>query len=275
MAHSRPATIEQVIGPVPHVPPRTLAATDRFGSGEFSGADAQATQLVAILDDYLTRLKRGQAPDQDALLAAHPDLAEQLKGCLAGLQFIHAAGDAGSSPAQRRLGDFRIIREIGRGGMGAVYEAQQVSLGRRVALKILRFGGVSDPEAIERFQREAETVARLHHTNIVPIFALGSEQGVNYYAMQFIDGQSLDQVLRQRTEQGERLSPETVSRWGLQAAEALRTAHARNVIHRDVKPSNLIRDHEGRIWLTDFGLAKRLDDVTLSMTGACWAPRGI
>ena len=95
----------------------------------------------------------------------------------------------------KRLGDFRIIREVGRGGMGAVFEAEQISLRRSVALKILRFGAVSDPESIERFKREAETVAKLHHTNIVPIFNVGSEHGVNYYAMQFIEGRSLAEVL--------------------------------------------------------------------------------
>ncbi len=133
-------------------------------------------------------------------------------------------------------------------------------------MKVLRFGSVSDPGAIGRFQREAETVANLHHTHIVPIFSVGCEHGVNYYAMQFIDGQSLDRVL-QRDDRP--LDPQLVARWGLQAADALAHAHERNVIHRDVKPSNLILDEpEGRIWLTDFGLAKRLDDVTLSMTGA-------
>jgi len=175
------------------------------------------------------------------------------------------------SPApQLQLGDFRLMREVGRGGMGAVFEAEQVSLGRRIALKILRFGPVSDADAIERFRREAETVAKLHHTNIVPIYSVGNQQGVNYYAMQFIEGQSLDRVLQSSiaTAGATGLDPRTVAGWGLQAAEALSHAHARQVIHRDVKPSNLILDNDGRIWLTDFGLAKRLDEVTLSLTGA-------
>ena len=93
------------------------------------------------------------------------------------------------------LGEFRIVRELGRGGMGVVYEAEQTSLRRRVALKVLRFGVVADEEAMQRFRREAETVARLHHTNIVPIFAVGCERGVHYYAMQFIEGRSLADVL--------------------------------------------------------------------------------
>lgn len=236
------------------------------------GGEEQAEQLVRILDQYLADLKAGRPTDRATLLAAHPNLADQLGACLAGLEFIQGVESTGpgakgdvASVGSRTLGDFRIVREVGRGGMGAVYEAEQVSLGRRVALKVLRFGGVSDPEALDRFQREAETVARLHHTNIVPIFAVGAEHGVNFYAMQFIEGPSLAEVAAGA--QGP-LDSDDVTSWGLQAAEALTHAHDRNVIHRDVKPSNLLLDQERRIWLTDFGLARRLDDVTLSMTGA-------
>ncbi|MFO0914719.1 MAG: protein kinase [Pirellulales bacterium] len=223
---------------------------------------AHADAVVRVLDEYLAALKEGQAPSRQELLAQYPQLAGQLEACLAGLEFIHTA-ETQPDP-QRRLGDFRIVREVGRGGMGAVFEAEQLSLGRRVALKILRFGGVSDKEAIERFRREAETVAKLHHTNIVPIFAVGSEHGVNYYAMQFIDGRSLADVMAERPGP---LPAWQVAEWGLQAADALAHAHLRGVIHRDVKPSNLLLDQEGRLWLTDFGLARRQDDVTLSLTG--------
>jgi outer membrane protein assembly factor BamB/predicted Ser/Thr protein kinase len=229
------------------------------------GGNEQATQVVAVLDKYLAELKAGEQPDRERLLAENPQIADQLAACLAGIEFIHGGATA-AQPSGKRLGEFRIIREIGHGGMGAVYEAEQISLGRHVALKVLRFGPVSDQDAVQRFTREAETVAKLHHTNIVPIFAHGSQHGVNYYAMQYIVGRSLDQVLR---ESGKPIPVKTVAEWGLQAAEALAHAHARGVVHRDVKPSNLlIDDEEGRIWLTDFGLAKRVDDVTLSMTGA-------
>ena len=101
----------------------------------------------------------------------------------------------------RRLGDFEIVREIGRGGMGVVYEARQVSLNRRVALKVLRGGLGLSPRAVERFRREAEAAARLHHTNIVPVYATGEEGGTHFYAMELIDGPSLDQVIRQMREQ--------------------------------------------------------------------------
>jgi serine/threonine protein kinase/outer membrane protein assembly factor BamB len=236
----------------------TLDVTcDYVGSGA-------AEQLVRVLDQYLDDLKAGKQPDREAFIAQHPQLASQLEACLAGLDFIHGTEQVPPERLQR-LGDYRLIREVGRGGMGAVFEAEQVSLARRVALKVLRFGGVSDPEALERFQREAETVAKLHHTNIVPIFAVGCEKGVNFFAMQFIEGRSLAQVLSDRQAP---LAPKEVAEIGLQAAEALAHAHQRGVVHRDVKPSNLLLDDENRVWLTDFGLARSLDDVTLSLTGA-------
>jgi tRNA A-37 threonylcarbamoyl transferase component Bud32 len=152
--------------------------------------------------------------------------------------------------------------------MGVVYEAEQVSLKRRVALKVLRYGPASDEEAMRRFRREAETVAGLHHTNIVPVFASGCEQGVHFFAMQFIEGQSLADLLREQAQMASAsLHPRDVARWGMQAAEALAHAHQRGVIHRDVKPSNLLLDPHGVLWLTDFGLARRLDETVLTMAG--------
>ena len=224
-----------------------------------------ASALVQVLDRYLADLQAGRAPDRARLLADHPELAGQLESCLAGIDFIHrtTGSNDGGEEGHARLGEFRILREIGRGGMGVVYEAEQTTLRRRVALKVLRFGIVADEGAMERFRREAETVARLHHTNVVPIFAVGSEQGVHYFAMQFIEGRNLAEV---QAEDG-LPRPEDVVRWGLQAAEALEYAHRRGVIHRDVKPSNLLLDPEGVVWLTDFGLAKRADEATLTVAG--------
>jgi serine/threonine protein kinase len=230
-----------------------------------------ASELVRVLDQYLADLQAGLAPDKARLLADHAELARQLEDCLAGIEFVHrTAKPVTETPAQ--LGDFQIIREVGRGGMGVVYEALQLSLKRKVALKVLRFGVTTDPEVMQRFQREAETVAHLHHTNIVPIHAVGCEQGVHYYAMQFIEGQSLAAVaeeLRQgaTTHVAGADRFEEVAGWMLQAAEALAHAHQRGVIHRDIKPSNLILDPEGTVWLTDFGLAKRADEVTLTAAG--------
>src|SRR5260370_22151366 len=110
-------------------------------------------------------------------------------------QTVNAADFASALP--NPLGDFRLVREVGRGGMGIVYEAEQVSLGRRVALKVLPMAAAVDPRGLLRFQNEARAAAGLHHTNIAPVYAVGSEHGVPYYAMQFIDGQTLAAVLAQ------------------------------------------------------------------------------
>jgi outer membrane protein assembly factor BamB len=219
-----------------------------------------AASLAQLLDAYLADLQAGRAPDKQALLANRPDIADVLRSCLAALDFIHRTAQHADAPAQ--LGDFRIVGEIGRGGMGVVYEAEQLSLRRRVALKVLRFGGPVDPPALERFRREAETVARLHHTNIVPIFAFGAEQGIHFYAMQLIAGRSLATML-----EGPLPAARDVAGWGLQAADALAYAHQRGVVHRDVKPSNLLLDGEGVVWLTDFGLARRTEETVLTAAG--------
>ena len=226
-----------------------------------------ASVLVRVLDDYMAGLEDGRALDRHRLLAEHPDIASELERCLAGIDFIHrAVADPDGEPA--RLGDFRILRELGRGGMGVVYEAEQVSLGRTVALKVLRYGTLADETALLRFKREAETIAQLHHTNIVPIHAVGTEGGVHYYAMQLIEGRSLAELLAESQASGEGLAPSEVADWGRQAAEALAYAHQRGVIHRDIKPSNLLLDPTGILWLTDFGLAKRGDEASLTVTGA-------
>ena len=250
--------------------------------GVFRPSSTDATQhyrpsddpsvLAGILDDYLAGLQAGRRPDRAQLVAAYPELGSELEACLAGLEFIHRTGQPTSVPA--RLGDFRIVREIGRGGMGVVYEAEQLSLRRRVALKVLKVAVGVDSEALDRFRREAETVAVLHHTNIVPIFAVGSEEGVHYFAMQYIEGRSLADVMRGNGAENEisPAVPAVAAGWCLEAAEALAHAHRRGVIHRDVKPSNLLLDNDGRIWLSDFGLARRASEATLTVTGAIMGP---
>ncbi len=243
-----------------------LPPTERASAQGHAPTEVSA-ELAGILETYLADLEAGRPTHRAELLARHPHLAVPLEEALAGLEFIHRAAPA-NPKAPVQLGDFRILREIGRGGMGVVYEAEQVSLKRRVALKVLRYGPVADEVAMQRFQREAETVGRLHHTNIVPIFAIGADDGVRYYAMQFIEGRDLGRVALDMRSQSGALDFRRIADWGLQASDALAHAHHRGVIHRDIKPSNLILDPENRIWLTDFGLARRRDDISLSLTGA-------
>jgi tetratricopeptide (TPR) repeat protein len=166
-------------------------------------ATTKDSQLVQILDHYLEALQAGKLPEKEEILAQYPELADDLEACLASLEFIRQGAvkeravenATGSEPVTGVLGDYRMIREIGRGGMGVVYEAQQVSLGRRVALKVLPFAGALDPKQLQRFKNEAQAAAHLHHTNIVPVFGVGCERGVHYYAMQYIEGQTLAEVI--------------------------------------------------------------------------------
>lgn len=279
----------------------------------------QKERLTEILDRYLSALENGVPLSADELLAQHPDVAGPLRAYLDRLDALHdvaagfggpaSPGPAGTALRQdhdegKRLGDFVLLREVGHGGMGVVYEARQVSLDRRVALKILPFAAVLDSKQTARFKNEAQAAAQLHHPNIVSVFAIGVERGVHYYAMQYIDGQPLDLAIRQLREQlhparqrkgspavattGDSpplpaesthkslLTPHSgstleyfriVAQLGVQAARALHCAHEHGVVHRDVKPSNLLLDFQGKLWVTDFGLARIQTDATLTRTG--------
>jgi hypothetical protein len=167
-----------------------------------TAADNSA-RLVRILDDYLAEAAQGRAPEKSALLARHADLAEDLEACLASLEFIGQAADTSPpltaaeaiGPTTRTLGDFQIVREVGRGGMGVVYEARQLSLDRRVALKVLPFAGMLDRRQLQRFKNEAQAAAQLDHPHIVDVIAVGCERAVHYYAMRFIEGPTLAQAI--------------------------------------------------------------------------------
>jgi hypothetical protein len=155
-------------------------------------------RVVQALDDYLAAMEAGHKPDRGVFLARHAEVAEALAPQLD--QQVADQGTAlsaitGELAATTPLGDFRIIREIGRGGMGVVYEAEQLSLGRRVALKVLPFAAALDSRQLQRFKNEAQAAAHLHHTNIVPVFGVGCERGVHFYAMQYIEGQTLAQIV--------------------------------------------------------------------------------
>ena len=220
-------------------------------------------KLDQILDRYLDDLQNGRACSREELLGQHPDLADELAEYLDGIEMVSGLG-GGKDRVPQTLGDFEMIRPIGRGAMGEVYLANQISLKRPVALKILRYS-VTGKQATARFEREAELVATLQHTNIVPIYATGKHDDLNYIAMQLIDGPSLSQW---SAEEDADRDPITLAKWAAEVARALAHAHQRDVIHRDVKPSNLLQDEDQKIWLTDFGLARRFDDLRMSMTGA-------
>jgi WD40 repeat protein/serine/threonine protein kinase len=316
--------------------------------------------LEELAEEFVQRYRRGERPALTEYTTRHPELADQIRDLFPALVVMeevgpHPANVCAAGPRLERLGDYHILREVGRGGMGIVYEAEQVSLGRHVALKVLPAEAAAQPTRLRRFQREARSAARLHHTNIVPVHEVGEHQGTHYYAMQFIQGQGLDQVLHelrrlravdgaapsrdraaaagadgaqedlktclagglltgefraavspsaaeaelvpdaawttqvaepkplpapdaglaagQQTAAPSGLSElsttsesayyRSVARVASQVAEALAYAHGQKVLHRDIKPSNLLLDIEGRVWVTDFGLAKEEgDDLT-------------
>ena len=171
--------------------------------GEFlSGSDL----FNDLAYEFAERYRRGERPSLTEYANRYPDLADEIRDLFPTLVVMERFGGgeppgAGNrpradGPIPERLGDYRILREIGRGGMGVVYEALQESLGRHVALKVLSPDRFSGPVAAIRFRREARTAALLHHTNIVPVFGVGEHEGVPYYAMQYIQGRGLDAVLR-------------------------------------------------------------------------------
>src|SRR5262249_49642835 len=170
-------------------------------------------RVLRALQESRDPVGAGRPPARPAFLARHAAIAAALAPCLDAVELVEAAGPRVHTPAPEPrpetssapegdgpalpLGDFRLVREVGRGGMGGGYEAGPLSLGRRGALQILPLPGTLDPRQLQRFRQEAQAAAQLHHTNIVPVYAVGCERGVHYYAMQFIDGQDLAAVIGQ------------------------------------------------------------------------------
>ncbi len=290
--------------------------------------DDTLAPLARLVEEVTQRLESGESVDIEQYAISHPAQLPLLRKLMPAIEAMVLAGQSplGSALADGvddyggdyggddenaadsllgRLGDFRLIGEIGRGGMGVVYEAEQLSLHRRVALKILPFAAVLDKQHLQRFRNEAMVTATLEHPHIVSVYSVGVDRGVHYYAMQLIEGQSLAEViadLRLARDIGpfdaeerlnsqssanhkaetERIAQARIStvqsnrpaqhyRWtaelGIQAAHALAYAHQHGVLHRDIKPGNLLLDRQGDLLITDFGLARIETAPEMTLTG--------
>src|SRR5215468_1191349 len=170
--------------------------------------------------------------------------------------------DVPSPNGPRRFGDYELLEEIARGGMGVVYKARQVSLNRPVAVKMILAGQLAGAAEVQRFRGEAQAAANLNHPNILAIHEIGQQEGQHFFSMDFVEGQNLARFVRQKP-----LPPQEAARCLKTIAEAIQYAHERGILHRDLKPSNILIDHSGQPRITDFGLAKRIkgdSDLTVS-----------
>jgi serine/threonine protein kinase/tetratricopeptide (TPR) repeat protein len=291
-------------------PTEAYRAADADPNGSGSGPDDP--RVMRAVEEYLAALEAGRPPGRDEFLARHAAIAGRLGEYLDGLELLHRAGSAaGRTPdsgaadglaGAEPLGDFLLVREVGRGGMGVVYEARQRSLHRTVALKVLPLAAALEPKQLQRFKNEAVAAASLHHAHIIPVYAVGCERGVHFYAMQFIQGYTLAQLLKALQPGDDRLvadgaatqdfrpggdSPtppaavlstersgprgrayyRRVAELTAQAAEALEHAHGLGIVHRDIKPGNLLVDQAGKLWVGDFGLARLGADAGLTLSG--------
>ena len=277
-----------------------------------TSSEGRERRLADAVEQWFCAQALENPPSRDAFLQSYSDLADELRDCLDGLEMLQ--GEAGrframntSGPAPNRdetpfspireLGDFRIVRELGRGGMGIVYEVEQRSLNRRMALKVLLFAAVLDKHHLKRFQNEVRVAATLDHPNIVAVHSVGEERGVYYYAMQLIRGRNLAEIIRHlKGDEGEQLKAQdvpgtlasetlplaclstqrsrhpqegyrTAARLIADAAKALDYAHNQGVVHRDIKPANLLVDEDLQVFVADFGLARLESGENITLTG--------
>jgi hypothetical protein len=235
----------------------------------------------AVLD-YLEANEAGQALSPQEWLARHPDLAQELGAFLANhahverlaaplraladrlwtddatLPLSEGSGQTAEAPRARdgSFGDYEVLGRLGQGGMGVVYKARQVSLERTVALKMILHGAHASAQELSRLRTEAQSLAQLEHPNIVHIYEVGEHDGLPFLSLEFIDGGSLADKL-----DGTPVQPAEAVRLVEALAGAMHAAHSRNVVHRDLKPGNILLTADGTPKITDFGLAKRLDET--------------
>ena len=308
--------------------------------------------LGDVVDQYLRQMANGEQPDVEQYAVDHPEIASLIREAFPVLKVVNDSlgeskrGDGLNLSGSKQLGDFRLLHPLGSGGMGVVYEAEQISMGRHVALKILPMAGALQQKQLLRFRNEVRAAAMLDHRHIVSVYSIGEERGVHFYAMQLIRGQSLAEVIQelrvvrdgdgvlggnsihqvisesesraggakgsgkgsadQPTEDSARPKPpdpngtvadgsskpttdtrpevkanlstapssnrvqgffRSAAKLGIQAAEALQHAHDLGVLHRDIKPGNLMLDADAELHITDFGLARIEADAGVTMTG--------
>ncbi len=229
--------------------------------------------LDAVIAAYVLAVEAGEVPNRQELLDQHPAYAEALRAFFTDLDRmdrvsapLRLADDLGAAdvnghialPAVRYFGDYELLEEIARGGMGIVYKARQVSLNRIVALKMILAGSFASSREVQRFRSEAESAANLDHPHIVPIYEVGEHQGHQYFSMKFVEGTSLAKHPR--------TYPRSEVKEMIDMIRAVHHAHQRGVLHRDLKPSNVLVDSGGTRLVADFGLAKRLADGDKSFT---------
>ena len=219
------------------------------------------SHLADLLDGYLKRLQAGERPEREGLLKEHPELGPYLE-CLDSLEQMFPAlaeETVNGSPKEespgdvtaRDFGSYELLGEIGRGGMGVVYKARQKGLDRTVAVKMILASHLASPEHVRRFQEEARAAAGLRHPNIVHIHDVGQIHGQHFFTMEYIEGMSLADRLRQGP-----MGPDEGVRLLAKVARAVEHLHRHGVVHRDLKPSNILLDADGEPYVTDFGLAK-------------------
>jgi WD40 repeat protein/tRNA A-37 threonylcarbamoyl transferase component Bud32 len=250
---------------------------------------ARSRRLEAALHDYLQAVDAGRPPDREALVRQHPDLASELAAFFANQDEVAriardmagpvgpaaraseaptlAPGEAAAPAPGTRLryfGDYELLEEVARGGMGVVFKARQVSLNRTVALKMILAGELASPTEVQRFRTEAEAAAHLQHPHIVAIFEVGEHQGQHFFSMEYIDGPSLARLVRENP-----LPPARAAGHVATIARAIHHAHQKGILHRDLKPANVLLDPTDTPHVTDFGLAKRVEGKAgLTATGA-------
>lgn len=248
--------------------------------------ESDGNRLHAVIAAFLKEAEADRQPDRDQLLADHPEIADELRAFFDDHDRMHhlagpvasrtddpqqtkpAVSSLGAPPARpgsvlRYFGDYELLEEIARGGMGVVFKARQVRLNRVVAVKMILSGELASAEDVRRFHSEAEAAAKLSHPGIVPIYEVGEHGGQHFYSMGFVDGESLSQQITRNP-----LSPREAATLLRQVALAVQYAHDAGVIHRDLKPANILIDHDGQPLVTDFGLAKQIEvDRSLTPSG--------